>query len=51
MLNFNEVIKYSDNKSFSYVPLNLATLYAAADARQTYKLVDVLQAELIKNKN
>jgi len=48
MLNFQEVVKHNNYKDFSYVPLELGTLYAAADARQTYKLVAVLQAELDK---
>lgn len=48
MLNFAEVVKQNNYKDFSHVPLELATLYAAADARQTYKLVTVLQAELDK---
>jgi DNA polymerase-1 len=48
MLNFSEVVKHNNYKDFSYVPLELATLYAAADARQTYKLMTVLQAELDK---
>jgi DNA polymerase-1 len=50
MLYFNEVMKYANTKSFAYVPLNIATLYAAADARQTLKLVSVLQADLDKEK-
>jgi len=48
MLNFAEVVKQNNYKNFSQVPLELATLYAAADARQTYKLVTVLHAELAK---
>lgn len=48
MLNFNEVVKQNNYKDFSYVPLELATLYAAADARQTYKLTTTLQAEFAK---
>ncbi len=48
MLNFQEVVKHNNHKDFSTVPLELATLYAAADARQTYKLVTVLQVELDK---
>lgn len=48
MLNFQEMVKHNNYKDFSHVPLEVATLYAAADARQTFKLVTVLQAELDK---
>lgn len=48
MLNFKEVVKHHNYQDFSYVPLDIGTLYAAADARQTYKLTTALQAELEK---
>jgi DNA polymerase-1 len=43
MLTYDDVVKTHKYKDFSYVPLSLATLYAAADALQTFKLVAVLQ--------
>ena len=46
MLTFQEVVKANKYKDFSYVPLELATEYAAADAHQTFKLHAVLVAEL-----
>jgi len=49
MLTFADVVKQFKYKNFSQVPLDLATLYAAADARQTFKLAvvvhDALQQE------
>ncbi len=38
MLFFNDVVKKNKYKDFSYVPLALATEYAAADAHQTLRL-------------
>ena len=46
MLTFEEVVKANKYKNFSYVPLDLATVYAAADAHQTLKLTKVLKKEL-----
>ncbi|MCA9770324.1 DNA polymerase I [Candidatus Dependentiae bacterium] len=46
MLTFKEVVKDNKYKHFGQVPLKLATLYAAADAHQTFRLVAVLQKEL-----
>jgi DNA polymerase-1 len=46
MLSFADVVTKNKYKDFSYVPLPLATEYAAADAHQTFKLVDVLKKEL-----
>lgn len=43
MLSFDDVVKKAKYADFSYVPLEQATPYAAADAHQTFKLVGVLQ--------
>lgn len=48
MLTFDEVVKQNNYKNFSYVPLDLATRYAAADAHQTLKLTKVLKQTLEK---
>ncbi len=48
MLSFDQVVTQNKYKNFSYVPLTLATEYAAADAHQTCKLVTVLKQELEK---
>ncbi|MFC1842617.1 DNA polymerase I [Candidatus Dependentiae bacterium] len=50
MLTFDEVVKANKYKDFSYVPPELATLYAAADAHQTLKLTKVLKKELKQKK-
>jgi len=50
MLTYDEVVKSNKYKDFSYVPLELATMYAAADAHQTYKLTKVLKKELKEDK-
>ena len=49
MVTFEEVITKQRLKDFSYVPLELATRYAAADAHQTFSLVPLLEAQLEKN--
>ncbi len=46
MLTYQEVVKDNKYKNFSYVPLDLATQYAAADAHQTLKLFHILQEKL-----
>ena len=46
MLSFQEVVKDNKYKDFSYVPLDLATRYAAADAHQTFRLKQLLEKEL-----
>jgi DNA polymerase-1 len=51
MLSFDEVVKANKYKDFSYVPLQLATDYAAADAHQTLKLYHVLSKALQAEKN
>ena len=46
MLSYEEVVKNNKYKNFSYVPLELATTYAASDAHQTLRLVPLLEKEL-----
>jgi len=43
MFTYDEMVKKNTYKDFSYVPVEDALYYAAADAHQTYKLVSVLQ--------
>lgn len=50
MLSFQEVVKDNKYKNFSYVPLDLATRYAAADAHQTFRLKPLLEKELKQEK-
>lgn len=47
MLSFADVVTNNKYKNFSFVPLDLATEYAAADAHQTLQLYPILQQELI----
>ena len=47
MLTYEQVVKDNKYKNFSYVPLDLATEYAAADAHQTLRLYPLLQARLV----
>lgn len=49
MLSFTDVVTERGYKSFDYVPLELATEYAAADAHQTLQLYPILQEELRKH--
>ncbi len=46
MLTFQEVVQANKYKDFSYVPLELATLYAAVDAHQTFRLKKILEKSL-----
>lgn len=46
MLTFDDVVKANKFKDFSYVPIELATIYAAVDAHQTLRLKKVLEPEL-----
>ncbi len=46
MYLFNDIVKKNKYKDFSYVPLGLATEYAAADAHQTMKLVALFRKAL-----
>ena len=48
MLTYQEVVKDNKYKDFSYVPLELATEYAAADAHQTLRLYPLLEQLLHK---
>ncbi|HGJ65074.1 TPA: hypothetical protein ENS27_06760 [bacterium] len=50
MLSYDEVVKANKLKNFSYVPLGLATSYAAADAHQTLRLKKIFEQELRKEK-
>ena len=43
MFTFGDMVKKNKYKDFSYVPLALATEYAAADAHQTMKFVPLFQ--------
>lgn len=49
MTTYEEVVTKKKLKDFSYVPLESATQYAAADAHQTRVLVDVLTEQLKLN--
>jgi DNA polymerase I len=49
MLFWNDVVKKNKYPDFSYVPLSLATQYAAADAHQTLKLQKVFEKEIEHN--
>ena len=48
MLTYQEVVKANKYKDFSYVPLELSTIYSASDSHQTWKLAKVLKKELKK---
>lgn len=48
MLSYQEVVKDNGYQDFSYVPLDIATSYAAADAHQTLQLYNVLYKRLEK---
>ena len=50
MLTFQEVVKDNKYKNFSFVPLDLATNYAAADAHQTLRLKPLLEKALKEEK-
>jgi DNA polymerase-1 len=50
MLSFEDVVKAHKLKDFSYVPLDIATIYAALDAHQTLRLYPLLTQKL-KNEN
>ena len=43
MLTFDEVMKSGKYKDFSFVPVELASLYSCADSYQTYRLVAVIE--------
>ncbi|MBI2353211.1 DNA polymerase I [Candidatus Dependentiae bacterium] len=46
MIAYQDIVKKHKVQDFSYVPLQDATFYAAADAHQTFKLVDYFEQEL-----
>ncbi len=46
MLNFEEMVKKNGHTDFSEVPIDIATIYAATDAHQTFKLITVMQEKL-----
>lgn len=50
MLTFKQVVEDKKYKDFSYVPLDEATEYAAADAHQTFKLYPLFKKMLSDNK-
>lgn len=50
MLFWDDVVKKNKYKNFSYVPLAIATEYAAADAHQTLKLYTVFKQEVDNRK-
>lgn len=50
MLTFKEVVMDNKYKNFASVPLELATLYAAVDAHQTFRLKKLLEHDLKKEK-
>jgi DNA polymerase I len=43
MLTYEDVVKNNKYKNFSEVSLDIATLYAAADSYQTFRLVAIIQ--------
>lgn len=49
MLTFKQVVEDKGYKNFSYVPLDQATEYAAADAHQTFKLYPLFKQTLTDN--
>lgn len=46
MMSYVDIIKKHQALDFSYIPLTDSTIYAAADAHQTFKLASYLQKEL-----
>ncbi len=48
MLSYQDVVKHFKYKDFSYVPIELATIYSATDAHQTLRLGIALEEELKK---
>lgn len=43
MLSYDEVVKANKYKDFSYVPVDMASLYSCADSYQTFRLVAVIE--------
>jgi len=50
MLTYDQVVKKNKYQNFSFVPLELATNYAAVDAHQTFRLQKIFAKELKKQK-
>jgi len=50
MLTYEDVVKTNKYKDFSHVPLELATLYAAADSYQTFRLVKIIEDAFAQEK-
>jgi len=50
MLTFEDIVKAQKYKDFSYVPLELATLYSAADSYQTLRLVKIIEDAFAQEK-
>ncbi len=50
MISYDELVKDQKRTNFSQVPLELATMYSAADAHQTFRLYELLDAELQRQK-
>src|SRR5947208_17172298 len=50
MLTFEDVVKANKYKDFSYVPFELATLYAAADSYQTFRLIKIVEDAFAQEK-
>jgi DNA polymerase-1 len=48
MLSYEDVVKAKKYKDFSYVPIEMATMYSAFDAHQTYRLTKLFEKELVK---
>ena len=48
MMTYKQVVTDNGYKNFSYVPLELATRYAAADALQTFQLQKILYDKLVQ---
>lgn len=48
MLTYEEVVKGHKYQDFSYVPLEMASLYSGADSLQTFKLVQVIEDAFAK---
>ena len=47
MLTFDDVVKAKKYKDFSYVPLDMATIYSGLDAHQTYRLTKLFEKKLV----
>ena len=50
MLRYSDIVKKGSYPDFSYVPISLATTYAAADALQTFRLFKLFKGKLAEHK-